>query len=334
MTTKSRWGSLLAGIAIFAVAGARDASAQNVTVGGVVYAQYGYRLDDAADGANAFDLKRAYVNVTGKFENGVATRVTSDIYRNGDGSLGFRLKYAYVAWTPENSPFTLKFGQIHTPWVDWEEGLWGYRMQGPIALDRAGWLTSSDIGAGVDGAWKDQKVNMQLTLTNGEGYHAAEGDKHKDVAARASVRLLSSDDGGSRGGLRLTGLAHVGSRVDGGTRNRFVGMLSYKSKMLTLGGEAGRAVNSATSADPDVDGNLYTFFGVLNPAGSNVGLIARVDVTDPSTGAGTDQTTRFIGGVSYRISPNLLVLGDLERMSYQSGAPAVSQLLFQTQITF
>lgn len=334
MATNGRWASLLAMVVVLGGTGARDASAQNVNVSGVVYAQYGYETSDAADGANAFDVKRAYLNFLGKFEHGVNTRVTTDLYRNADGSLSFRLKYGYVTFTPEHSPLTLKFGQIHTPWVDWEEGLWGYRMQGPIALDRAGYLTSSDIGAGVDGAWQDQKVNLQVTLTNGEGYHAAEGDKHKDLAARASVRLLASDDGGSRGGLRVTALGHVGSRTGGGTRNRLVGMMSYKSRLVTLAGEAARVTNSATSSDPDVDGNVYSFFGVLNPKGSDLGLIARVDVTDPNTDATDDRSTRFIGGISCRLSPNLLLLADLDRVSYQDGRAAASTLLFQTQVTF
>lgn len=339
MATTIRRFAVLAGFALLALGGVKDLSAQDVSVSGVIYAQYGYQLASEADGANAFDVKRAYLNVRGKFDHGIQTRVTSDIHRTSDGSLTFRLKYAYVAFTPEDSPLTFKFGQLHTPWVDWEEGLWGYRMQGTIALDRGGYLTSSDIGAGVDGAWNDQAVNMQVTFTNGEGYHAAEGDKHKDVAARASVRLLPSDDGGSRGGLRLTGLAHVGSRVDGGTRNRFVGMLSYKSKMVTLAGEVARAVNSATSADPDVNANVYSMYGVLNPKDSNVAFIARVDVTDPNADATDDGWTRFIGGVSYKVSPNLMFLVDLDHVSYQ-GTPSASamaqrsQLLFQTQISF
>ena len=61
-----------------------------------------------ADGATSVDVTRAYVNVLGKFSGGLATRVTSDIYRNADGSLGLRLKYAYFGYTPHGSPLTLK----------------------------------------------------------------------------------------------------------------------------------------------------------------------------------------------------------------------------------
>ncbi|MGD8320602.1 MAG: porin [Gemmatimonadota bacterium] len=339
MQTKSRWVPLLGAAAVLLLGQGR-ASAQNVTVGGLVYAQYGYQLADTADQANAFDVKRAYLDVRGKFDGGISTRITSDIHRDPSGSLNLRLKYAYVTWTPENSPITLKFGQIHTPWLDWEEHLWEYRMQGTMPLERAGYITSADLGAGLDGAWADQKVNVQVVAINGEGYHGAEGDRHKDVAARGSLRLLSTDDGSSVGGLRLTGMAHVGRTVGGGTRDRFVGMLSYKSSLVTLAGQAGRVVNSPTSADPDVKANVMSVYGVLNPRDSRLALVGRVDVWDPDTDQAEDRSTRFIAGVSYQLSPNVLILVDLDHVSYQGSPPTASaaaqrsNLLFQTQFTF
>ena len=191
-------------------AGAGTAAAQGtppptptVTVGGVVYAQYLYQLKDTANHVNNFDITRSYINVIGKFPSGLATRVTADIYRNTDGSLAFRLKYAYAAFTPEGSALTFKLGEIHTPWLDWEEALWDYRMQGQMAMERAGYLSSSDFGAGVDGNWKKDFVNMQVGIYNGENYNQAPGDQRKDAMGRVSVRLLETDDGSRVGGLRL-----------------------------------------------------------------------------------------------------------------------------------
>src|SRR4051812_47761026 len=94
--------ALLVAAALIAPA-ARPASAQ-VTVGGVVFSQYGVQLSDSAHHTNGFDVTRAYINVTGKFASGIATRVTPDLYRDANGSLLFRLKYAWFAWTPDKSP--------------------------------------------------------------------------------------------------------------------------------------------------------------------------------------------------------------------------------------
>lgn len=335
MKTIDRRLYLLATAFAFTALSARPVAAQT-QVGGVVYAQYGYQLADSTGHMNGFDVTRAYVNLTRKFDHGIATRVTSDITRASDGSINFRLKYAYFTWTPENSPISFRFGQTQTPWLDWEEGLWGYRMQGTMPLERAGYQTSSDLGLGVDGAWADQKFNMQISLMNGEGYHAAEADQHKDVGVRASLRLLPSDDGGSRGGLRVTALAEAGARANGGgDRNRYLGMLSWKSKVLTLAGEYG-ATSDGTAP---VKGSVLAFYGVVNPKDTNVGIIARVDVVDPNTDTADDGMTRLIAGLSYDLSPNVRLMADLDHVSYQ-GTPTAAQhaasstLLFQTQFTF
>src|SRR5438094_638031 len=126
---------------------AQAPQAPQVTVGGVVYTQYVYQLKDSLNHINTFDITRAYVNVIGRFSGGVGTRVTGDIYRNpNDSSLSYRLKYAFATYTPQGSPLTFKVGQIHTPWLDWEEALWDYRVQGTMAMDRAGYLSAAEIG--------------------------------------------------------------------------------------------------------------------------------------------------------------------------------------------
>ncbi|HEY8104675.1 MAG TPA: porin, partial [Gemmatimonadales bacterium] len=174
-----------------------SAQAPTVTVGGVGYAQYLYQLHkDSVTNSNLnnFDVTRAYINVIGKFSSGVGARITPDIYRNADGSLAFRLKYAFASWTPEGSPLTLNLGETQTPWLDWEEALWDYRMQGTMAMDRAGYITSSDFGLAVDGNWGFDKVNLQAGVYNGEGYKGGLGDQRKDLEARLSVRLLGTDE--------------------------------------------------------------------------------------------------------------------------------------------
>src|SRR5207244_12705061 len=72
------------------------------------------------------------------------TRRSSDLaITNPDNSLRLRLKYAFATYTPQGSPLTYKAGLIHTPWLDWEEALWDYRVQGTMAMDRAGHMSAS-----------------------------------------------------------------------------------------------------------------------------------------------------------------------------------------------
>lgn len=346
------------GLVVFfgAVSSARGQT-PTITVGGVGYAQYGYQLHkDSVTNShlNAFDVTRAYINIVGKFPSGVGARITPDIYRNTtDGSLSFRLKYAYATWTPENSPLTFKLGAIHTPWLDWEEALWDYRMQGTMALERfrspaaSGYLSSSDLGAGIDGKIKLDQVNFQIGVYDGETYNKPEGDEHKDVEGRLSVRVLESDDHSRVGGLRITGYGAVGKPTGGGSRNRYIGMASYKSTLFTLAAEFARVRdrldNPPTGTAPvpvNVDGNIFSFFGVLNVPNTKVGIIGRVDLQKPNVDVSNNRQTRYIAGVSYQINPNLRALADVDNLTLQSGlyTNAVqstrTQGLFQIQFVF
>lgn len=339
------WSLFIVAASVFPRAGVGQAQTQNpITVSASVYAQYGYAIKDTAH-LNSFAVTRAYLNVIGRFSDGLYTRVTGDIYTNADSSRSYRLKYAYFAWTPKGSPLSYKLGLIHTPFLDWEEALWDYRMQGTTVMDRNGYMSSADFGGGVDGKWGADKVNMQVTVVNGENYNKGTGDRHKDAEGRVSFRLRDTDDSSRVGGLRLTGYAQYGQPTGGGTRQRYIGMLSYRSKAFTLAGEYALTKDSVAAAAM-LDGQVASVFGVLHFSGgsSPLALIGRVDYVKPDKNAGTAVTgysnTRYIGGVSYQATPNLRLLGDVDWVTYRNGAPTAAlqasraQALFQTQFSF
>lgn len=336
-------------LAAFLAAGALVLSAgpaaAQTSVGGVGYAQFNYQASDTANHVNAFDVTRAYINVTGRFAGGVGTRVTSDIYRNTDGSLAYRLKYAYVTWTPEGSPLTFKFGQMHTAWVDFEESLWNYRMQGTVAVDRNGYLSSSDFGAGVDGTFDHDRFNFQAGVYNGENYNKTTGDQRKDLQVRASYRLVGTNDGSRVGGLRLSGYAQMGKPTTGGQRNRFLGMVSYRSNDITLAAEYVAATDSTTgpAAVAQKKGTVVSVYGVFHIPSTRYSLLGRMDLVDANTNTSGDgaKTTRLILGAAYQLSPNLRLLADLDLLKYESGyTPTAAQeaarnaVLLQAMFTF
>jgi len=348
----------LAAVGLVAAGAAAPLAAQNpspISVGGVVYAQWAAQMDSLSP-ANDFDITRAYVNVIGKFNGGIMTRITADVYHDADatatGGLNYRLKYAYAAWTPEGSPLTFRFGLTQTPWIDYEEALWDYRMEGTTAFDRGGYMSSSDFGVAVDGNFNHDAVNFQAMAFNGENYNKTPGDQNKDFAARASVRLLATDDGSRVGGLRITGYAQSGTPTGGGQRERFIGLVSYRSKMLTLAAEYGATKDTATvTANSLKKGSVFSAFGVLHVGATPVAIIGRVDIVNPTTctnygavadcsaASQYDTRTIIIGGVSYQLSPNVRLLADIDRTGFQTpnGASApksISLAQFQTQFTF
>ena len=337
-------GALSAMSATGLSAQAQAPQAPQVTVSGVSYLQYLYQLKDSANHNNNFDVTRAYINVLARFSGGVSTRITADIQRvgGGDNSLRYRLKYAFVAYTPQGSSLTYKLGQIHTPFIDWEEALWDYRMQGQMAMERGGYLSSSDFGLGVDGNWNADRVNMQVGIYNGESYSGGTGDKRKDLMGRVSVRVKPTDDASRVGGLRITAYGQYGKPTTGGQRSRLLGMVSYKTKQVTLAGEY--AVTRDSTTGPPVvakaPGSVASLFGVYHFTNSKAAVLARVDLTDPNTNVGNNRLTRVIGGASYQLSPNLRLLADVDLLTYQGGTPTPaleatrSQAYFQAQFTF
>lgn len=343
-----RWnrGMLLAALTAATMTGGELAAqaapaAPQLTVSGVAYAQYNYNISGTQH-INAFDVTRTYINFNGKFAGGVSTRITPDIYRNADGSAAYRLKYGYVAYAPGAGKTTYKFGMIHTPWVAREEDIWDYRMQGGVATERASYLSSSDLGVSVDTRVANDRLDLSFGIYNGETYKKAEADQRKDLMARASFLLSSTDDVTAAGGLRLTGFAMVGRPAGGGTRDRYIGMVSYKSKRFTLAGEYAMVRDSSTTAAlPEVTGSVISAFGVYRLPESKVALIGRVDLIDPNTDTGNNANTRIIAGASYQLSPNLRLLADVDLLSQEAGNPTIpsgidprNQALFQLQFTF
>jgi hypothetical protein len=352
------------------LAGVSNASAQvpqtpTVTVGGLGYFQYAYSFqEDSAQKTvgsgdfghqNNFDVTRAYINVIARLPFGVGARITPDIITTRNNTvtgLILRMKYAYVSWTPKSgaSPVTFKFGEIQTPWLDWEEALWDYRMQGQMAMERAGYLSSSDLGISIDGNIHYDKFNWTAGFYDGENYSGIPGDSRKDLMARASFKIFNTDQPGRVGGFRITGYGQYGKPNTGGERYRAIGELSYSNKIFLLAAQYGWAKDSVTgdsvgaaNSRAQTDGRVLSFYGVLRiPHHTQWQFILRYDITDPNTKSTStnDTVDRFIGGVAYQLSPNLRLLAGVDLAAtpgriYPNSFNAGRDLgLFQAQVAF
>jgi hypothetical protein len=335
MTTTSAVRRIVTAAAL-AVTFASPVVAQT-TVEGIIYASYRYGLvkDEALTPdarQNNFELDRAYLTMRSR-SGTIATRVTVDVdgRRAATNQQTIRLKYAYADWTPEGSSITWRLGMQNTPAVGYLEDVWGYRMQGAVTLDRYRYTSSSDIGFAAEGAWKSNAITAYSGIYNGEGYSSAPGDNRKDFATRVSVRLLKTDNETRLGGLRLTGYASIGRSNGGGVRNRFLGLLSYQTKTLTLGAEASSNLDS-TAVSAKQHGRILSGFATHKRAESKLGLMGRVDFFDPNTALSpaafdplASSQTRVVAGVMYQLAPNARILLDLDMVSTERTAPNAFQ---------
>ena len=322
-------------------------SGPQISVGGLSYFQYYYMLNKNANGINAnnFQLTRAYINIMAKLSGGVSARITPDIYQlASDSTLNYRLKYAYVAFNPSGGPLTWKLGVTQTPLLDWEEALWDYRVQGTMPMERNGYVTSSDLGAGVDGNFNHEKVDLQAGVFNGEGYSKSNtGDQGKDVMARISFRLMDTDNDSRVGGLRLTVYGQYGQPTTTGTRQRFLGLLSYRSNKVLLAGEYATTADSVHTTAKKVTGSVASVYGWYQLA-AKLRVIARVDQWDPNTNVDNNKQTRTIIGLAYHVTSNFRVLADWDNVKFEGDGTTTppstatkstaSQALLQMQFNF
>jgi len=314
-----------------------------VTVSGVGYAHYRYQLEtgsspDAGARSGNFDVDRSYLTVSAPLGDGLSTRVTVDVdNRDAGPSLQFRLKYAWLGWNPEGSALQARFGMIPTPLLGHVEAIWGHRMQGQVAVDRTGYLTSSDLGISLGGQWQDGAVTGLIGLYNGEGYDQEPGDHRKDVAARVSVRLIAGDTTSDNAGLQLTAYGHHGRPTGGGIRNRAALMLSYQSRRVSVAA-SWTATSDSTPELSQATGRVVSIFGVYRIPGTRLSILARLDEVDRDTSLETsnDETVLILGG-AWQWNDKVRLMVDLDLPTPASHSPFVpdgKSLNFRTEFRF
>ena len=148
---------------------------------------------------NAFNIGRAYINVTGNISHVISFRVTPDIARESgtgsslSGSYTFRLKYAFAQfnldqWMTRGT--WARLGMQQTPWVDDEESIYRYRFQGTVFAEREGYLSSSDVGASFHYNLPGNYGDVHAGVYNGETYSKPEVNQEKGFMVRGAFRPL------------------------------------------------------------------------------------------------------------------------------------------------
>ena len=235
-------------------------------VGATIFADYTYQQSPETKDTNgntihpsAFNVSRAYINVLGSLNHLISFRVTPDIARESgsgsalNGSYTFRLKYAFGQlnlddWTTHGS--FVRFGLQQTPWIDYSEGIYRYRFQGPTFVDREGFLTSSDLG--LSGHWNfpGNYGDVHAGFYNGEGYSHPELNNEKSFQVRGTLRPLPL--GGALKGLRLTGFVDEDHYAESLKKQRLLGQISYESQWANAAIEYLDAKDQTSLAKPQI----------------------------------------------------------------------------------
>jgi hypothetical protein len=328
-------------------------------VGVTIFTNYTNTTDPKitdADGnsvsASAFEVARAYVNVTGKVSHLVSFRVTPDVAgrfstslaapatgqrasTNYDGSLVFRLKYAFGQlnlddWLPKGS--WVRFGQQQTPVIDFLEGVYRYRFQNNTFPEKEGLLSSSDVGLSAHYAFVNDYGDIHVGYYNGDTYTRAEPNDQKALQGRFTVRPLPRKP--VLKGLRLTAFYDADKYVKSADRNRFVGSLTFEHKNLNLGADYVDAKDQTSAKLAAVKSNGWDVW-VTPRLNNGIEGFFRYDNFKPNKDVDAlKKRTMFGAAYWFKTAKSAAVMADYEGVDYDAALNKAKERRFAIHCLF
>jgi hypothetical protein len=320
--------------------------APSIRVGATIFYDYTHMFDPKrvdADGnayeSSAFDVRRAYINVRGTVSRVVSFRITPDIRRETgsgtslDGSLVFRLKYAYAQfdleeWLPAGSQ--VRLGIIQTPFIESQESVYRYRFQGTLFAERDGGLSSADAGLSYGVPLANGYGDVKVGVYNGEGYTQAEANDRKSVQLLGRFRPMPDADG-PLSGLRLTAFYNADRYVRDAERNRFIASATLEHARFHAGVDLLAGTDQTSIDAPEVDSRGVSFFVTpfFTEKGNGWEGLLRVDRWTPNADLDGRQH-RVILGAAYWFphpggSATAALLFDFEQVTFSGFAAAPRQ---------
>jgi hypothetical protein len=306
---------------------ASSAPAQSATikVGATIFTDFTYQeapevldADKNLVHKSEFEVRRAYINLVGSFSDLIVVRVTPDVASrlatsltgasvapdvkaatSLDGSLVLRLKYAYGQLNLDRLGAAAKgawirLGQQQTPYIDMMEGIYRYRFQGTIFVERQGLLSSSDVGLAGRFGLPAGYGEIHLGYYNGDTYSRPEVNDQKALQLRASLRPFPQQS--MLKGLRLHGFYDHDSPVVGGARERLVASATFEQRYANLGFEYVSAEDRASglAAAPTTHARGFTVWLTPRTSFGLEGLL-RYDHYEPNHATGATKRETIVG---------------------------------------
>jgi len=316
-----------------------------IKLGAEVFYDYTARTspdDKDADGntitPNAFDVKRAYLNVFGTISKVVAFRITPDIVRDTtpgstlNGSLTFRIKYAYGQfnldqWTGNWKDTFVRVGVQQTPFISFEESIYRYRFQGATFVEREEATASADAGASFHTSLPNGYGEIHGGVYNGEGFQRAEVNGQKAFAVRGTLRPFAGAGHAARG-LLVTGFYDADHYQKNAPRTRLVANLAFEQTHFNFGFDYLRMTDQPSAFSSSIEGHGWSVFltPFLREKGRGLEGLLRFDRYTPNLNNSSQEKQRTIAGVAYWFphpggSATAALLFDFDQLKF-SGFPS------------
>jgi hypothetical protein len=314
-----------------------------VRIGVVSYLQYDAELENRS-GYNTFDVTRTYLNVNAQVSKNIRFRLTPDIRRINDGSMAgslvFRIKYAFAQIDNVGPRGWVRLGAHQTPWLDFEESVNRYRVQGTMFAEREGLIPgSSDFGASYFAQLPGNYGEFHTGVYNGEGYAQPEVNKNKSVQGRLTIRPLPNG-GPIAKSFRISGFFNAGWYDEDRPRHLGIVMGSFEHPHLVATLEGLKATENPISntLPRDLDRSGWSVFIEPRQGVSGLAGIFRYDSFNPDREIdGVEQNRVIAGGAYWFVWPRARVGAVVtnEQVHYDLATrPDENRLLAQMHVEF
>ncbi len=254
-----------------------------------------------------FDVKRAYVGVTHKFDDTWSANVTTDFtYVAADGQTQVLIKKAYLQGNFSDA-FEFRVGSTDMPWIPFVEKQYGYRYVENTLVDKQKHGNSADWGLNANGKLAGGAVDYSASVVSGGGYKNPSRSSGMDVEARIGFSPLANTViaiGGYSGKLGKDTASvdafHTATRADA--------MIAYANGNNRIGAEYFQSSNWSTVLKPlgdKADGySLWGSYGISDA----LSIFGRYDSVNPSKELEPSlQGTYYNAGLQWAVAKGIKV---------------------------
>lgn len=336
--------------------------AAETKVQGRIYTHWEYDMSEGAGGANSFELGRAYVTVKSSLSDYTSVRITSDLRQStieDDGKASTRyyviIKYGYLDWKPAfaKGVLMLRVGLQPTPYIDFQNSLWGRRYLAKTVSDMNKFLTTADVGgsAYVGLGNEGELGSVVLSVFNGTSYASlGEANKQKDINLFAHFEPFT--------GMADLKESAVVAQYYRGTQNKefndttkagdynkdifSVGALLAYRELVHAGVDLNWLSEGQGAGTGEAKRSGVSFHGTLFldelardfKAISTLNLFGRYDIYDENTRAGDDKEKLLIVGLECSPTKGFKASLNVRSTSFDDGSETQKQLFVNTLFKF
>jgi hypothetical protein len=354
-----RRAAALALVALPAMLPAQAAPASKLDFSGLIFGAFSLKTNAGAQGANKFDLERAYLNFRMPVADHLSMRITTDISPQQSG-VGYvlRAKYAFMQYdrpSVQGGPSGfIRAGVLQTVAIEHMESFWP-RWMGNTPVERFGYFSSADVGVSGQVNFPGKAGEIYAAVTNGNGYANPETDRFKSYAARLTLTPLMSGKNGiwttftvspwiemNQGASKFVsgGTGQLGAIGEGLKKNRYGLWAGFKDPRLVIGLNYSQRIDGTesganTTASPrsvtDVTGRLLSAFTLIRPfqlmdsaSKSPISVLVRYDAINPNTSVSGQADHLFESSLIFDVAKSKKVQVALDYQETLGKAPAAT----------